>query len=118
MNIIRVSLRELIGLQLTNRQNVVRAMPANVPSPSSVVLDLLDVNFIARSAAHQLLMEIEKLESASEDIRVSIENASPEVQYMLDVVSRTRFASAPPTVQLEVTYLLTQADTEKALLAL
>lgn len=100
-----VRFQAAVGGHLTTRQAVVSVVgsllcevtstEATFSKVESLVFDLSQVSFVSRSAADQLLKEQERI-SRELAVPVEITNQEPQVQAMLELVNRTRYASAPP----------------------
>lgn len=65
-----------------------------VPSAAEqVVVDFDAVQFISRSAAHQMVLERDRL--LKKGVEVHFKNTHEDVDRMLDIVEATKYASAP-----------------------
>lgn len=94
-----VLVKQAMGTRLLTRTTVSNFMAA-LPGKLALTLDFMDVQFVSRSAAHQLLLEKEQLEKS--DSIVSLINMSEELQKVFDIVSRTLYASAPLAYHIPV----------------
>ena len=104
MNRFVISFFKVSSEHVSTRQAVSSAMAAVPESSEQVLIDLSGVTFMSRSAADQLLKEYDRLSTQTKAL-VQIAKAEPQVQQMLDLVARTRFASAPLEKQTPVTKL-------------
>lgn len=60
----------------------------NAGASNHAIIDFKDITFISRSAAHQLLTEIETLQNKG--VEITFKNLSPEAEVMLNQVSASR----------------------------
>ena len=84
-NYIEVS-KQLVD-QINSRSSVSNLLQ-DAHNADHAVIDFKNISFISRSAAHQLLTEIEILQNKGVDITFS--NLGPELEAMLDQVSSSR----------------------------
>jgi hypothetical protein len=92
------------GVHLSTRHDVLQVVAELNDFTKPVLFDLAGITFISRSAADQLIKECERITALTVS-EVTLLNVDPQVQHMLDVVSRTRYASAPPKSQPSFTTL-------------
>lgn len=82
----KIALRDIFDVQLSGR-SAVDSIFTDLSGVHHLVLDFSSIEFISRSAAHQLLSRVDRLQS--ERISVEIVSASPEVSRMLSRVRQS-----------------------------
>lgn len=82
----KIALRDIFDLQLSGR-SAVDSVFADISGVHHLILDFTSIEFISRSAAHQLLSRLDNLQK--ERLSVEMISLSPEVSSMLKKVRQS-----------------------------
>jgi hypothetical protein len=94
-----VNVRSILGTHIIGRDAVDILLKKQKRDPHAIILDFAGVEFISRSASHQLLRAVKR--NNENGTQTTITNVAPSIRPMLEVVERTMFASAPPLITVE-----------------
>jgi hypothetical protein len=96
----RISLVGFLGSSISFRSSVASLVAQLKKScPGGFTLDFSGVEFITRSATHQFLLEKKNFSE------IGFVNQSDDIEKMFDIVRKTMYASAPPVIQHQYTFI-------------
>lgn len=98
-----INMAELVAPIISSR-DVISAVREEVERQAQPVvqLDFANVQFISRSAAHELLQMKEQLANKEPKVQVEFQNTNEEVAKMLRVVASNRAVPKEPTEPAEI----------------
>lgn len=87
-NSTRIRVRDLFSENISSRDAIALLFNRKFEPEQNIIIDFSDVVFITRSATHQLLKEIERVEERFK-CKVTIESPADEVSCMLRIVKES-----------------------------
>lgn len=108
-----VSLRKYFSNSISTRAAIENIFDFNLSNLKSITYDFTEINFISSSAAHQFVLELEKIDSNR--IEVTLTNIVDDVQKMLDL-SRSDRKNLFTTQKIDFVTVTSNKDLESILL--
>lgn len=112
---LQIHIRDFFSESISSRDAIAMLFNREFLPNQEVVLDFTNVEFITRSAAHQLLKEIQRIEEFFM-CKVNLCCCSTEVQKMIDIVRSNRITELSPSSEVKQVYFKTSAALNEFLL--
>lgn len=114
-NSVKIRVRDYFSESISSRDAIALLFNRKFEPEQTIIVDFSDIVFITRSATHQLIKEIERLEERFK-CRVVMESLHPEILSMLKIVRESHSYSSKQNSEVQQVFFKTSSELNQFLM--